>query len=44
MLTKFLCLRHEGDSKANIRRWSSAYDEDDMDSLEFESELFEEYM
>ena len=44
MLTKFLCLRHEGDFTATIRRWSSAYDEDDMDSIEFESELFEECM
>lgn len=44
MLTMFLCLNHEGDFKATIRRWSSAYDEDDMDDLDLESEIFEECM
>lgn len=43
MLTKFLCLRHEGDFTATIRRWSNAYDEDDMD-IESEVDLLEECM
>ena len=43
MLTKFLCFRHEGDFTATIRRWSSAYDEDDMD-IEAEIDLLEDWM
>lgn len=43
MLTMFLCLRHEGDFKAAIRRWSSAYDEDDMD-YDTLADLLEDWM
>jgi hypothetical protein len=43
MLTKFLCLRHEGDFTATIRRWSSAYDEDDMD-IDTLTDLLEDWM